>query len=196
MTQAGGCSSGLFPKLRRPVRLPRFPSVGRPVRGQGDDGAGQKSCAGRDVLRLFRSPGKKQVGAAIPGATFRFPQKIPGVPVTGAGFAFSERACEAAPCACFALSFGRAEKARRKESVPGLQLCGERSRSASAARVAGSLRFFVRRFARRRSSARTTPLRAARAQKGVFSESAASCGVCAFSRAAGGLAYSKPRLRR
>lgn len=40
------------------------------------------------------------------------------------------------------------------------------------------------------------PLCAARVQKGVFFESAASCGVCAFSRAAGGPAYSKPRLRR
>lgn len=195
MTRAGGCSSGLFPKIRRPVRLPRFPSVGRPVRGQGDDGAG-RTLRGKGSFAFVSLSRQKQVGAAIPGATFRFPQKLPGVPVSGAGFAFSERACTRRPLCLFRALF------RKSRGTPK----GVRAGVAVSRREARALRqmhaccrkflFFVRRFARRRSSAQACAFARGAGAEGRFSESAASCGVCAFSRAAGGLAYSKPRLRR
>ena len=181
MTRAGGCSSGLFPKIRRPVR------------GQGNEGAG-RILRGKGSFAFVSLTRQKQVGAAIPGATFRFPQKIPGARASGAGFAFSERACTRWPLCLFRALFRRAE-AHRKKAVPGCCFAAK-GRALRLPRVAGSLRFFVRRFARRRSSAQACAFMRGAGAEGRFSESAASCGVCAFSRAAGGLAYSKPRLRR
>lgn len=102
---------------------------------------------------------------------------------------------EAAPCACFALSFG---EQRRTERRPRRDCClAAKGRALCLPRVAGSLRFFSSDVSPGVGVLpKSAPLCAARVQKGVFSESAASCGVCAFSRAAGGPAYSKPRLRR
>lgn len=194
MTRAGGCSSGLFPKIRRLVRLPRSLPAGRPVRGQGDDGAG-RTLRGKGSFALVSLSRQKQVGAAIPGATFRFPQKFPGVPVSGAGFAFSEGACAMTPVP---VSRSLSEAQRRRAERSPCRDCSfaAKGRALRLPRVAGSLRFFVRRFARRRSSAQACAFVRGAGAEGRFSESAASCGVCAFSRAAGGPAYSKPRLRR
>lgn len=195
MTRAGGCSSGLFPKIRRPVRLPRFPSVGRPVRGQGDDGAG-RTLRGKGSFALVSLSRQKQVGAAIPGATFRFPQKFPGVPVSGAGFAFSEGACARRPLCLFRALFRKSREGAPKGVRAGSASL-RKARALRQSRVLPEVFVFFRPTFRPASEfcPHDAFARGAGAE-GRFSESAASCGVCAFSRAAGGLAYSKPRLRR
>ena len=194
MTRAGGCSSGLFPKIRRPARLPRSPFPGRRVRGQGRRRRRAHPAREGTFCVCFALPAK-QVGAAISGATFRFPQKIPGARAPDAGFAFSERACTRRPLCLFRALFRRAE-AHRKEAAPGLPSRDGKVALCVCRALPQVFVFFVRRFARRRSSARTCAFVRGAGAEGRFSESAASCGVCAFSRAAGGPAYSKPRLRR
>lgn len=176
----------------RPASALPVPGATRPRAGH--DGAG-RTLRGKGSFAFVSLSRQKQVGAAISGATFRFPQKLPGVPVSGADVAFSERACTRRPLSLFR-AFFRKSRGAPKGGRAGAAVSRRKGRALRLPRVAAGLRFFVRRFARRRSSARTCAFVRGAGAEGRFSESAASCGVCAFSRAAGGPAYSKPRLRR
>ena len=193
MTRAGGCSSGLFPKIRRPVRLPRFPSVGRPVRGQGDDGAGQ-SLRGKGSFAFVSLSRQNRSARRFLAQRFvsrrRFPARGPLTQVSR----FPREPARRRLCLFRAL-FRRAE-ARRNGDRAGTAALRRKVALCVCRALPELFVFFVRRFARRRSSARTCAFVRGAGAEGRFSESAASCGVCAFSRAAGGSAYSKPRLRR
>ena len=193
MTRAGGCSSGLFPKLRRPVRLPRFPSVGRPVRGQGDDGAG-RTLRGKgrfafvSLSRQNRSArrflAQRSVFRRISPAC-RFPAQVshfPREPARGAPVPVSR-----------SLSENRGAPKGVRAGVAALRrkiaLCVSRTCCRKSS-------FFRPTFRPTSEFCPNDAFARGAGAEGRFSESAASCGVCAFSRAAGGPAYSKPRLRR